>query len=238
MERKKKSALCNKVISLFTSLLMVLSTIIGYIPTSAVSVSAADSYPLQEISSGTKLSTLRTYNPERDILINPTPEKISGYSTNDDFDKNKDGSLWKDKSGRYLRIRTKSGFAEFNGKQWDVEESKFHPTITYYKAGYDKKNKQYYNLTMRVEKYESDGYIWYMADSSTRDKQYSKITTKPECPYIYIDTKKSSVGISGLKNVQCSFTWSRYVGDNDSEEIPADQVAKLNSYITIRDLDD
>ena len=97
MERKKKSALCNKVISLFTSLLMVLSTIIGYIPTSAVSVSAADSYPLQEISSGTKLSTLRTYNPERDILINPTPEKISGYSTNDDFDKNKDGSLWKDK---------------------------------------------------------------------------------------------------------------------------------------------
>mgnify|MGYP000246549302 CR=1 FL=1 len=75
MERKKKSALCNKVISLFTSLLMVLSTIIGYIPTSAVSVSAADSYPLQEISSGTKLSTLRTYNPERDILINPTPEK-------------------------------------------------------------------------------------------------------------------------------------------------------------------
>ena len=61
MERKKKSALCNKVISLFTSLLMVLSTIIGYIPTSAVSVSAADSYPLQEISSGTKLSTLRTY---------------------------------------------------------------------------------------------------------------------------------------------------------------------------------
>lgn len=238
MERKKKSALCNKVISLFTSLLMVLSTIIGYIPTSAVSVSAADSYPLQEISPGTKLSTLRTYNPERDILINPTPEKISGYSTNDDFDKNKDGSLWKDKSGRYLRIRTKSGFAEFNGKQWDVEESKFHPTITYYKAGYDKKNKQYYNLTMRVEKYESDGYIWYMADSSTRDKQYSKITTKPECPYIYIDTKKSSVGISGLKNVQCSFTWSRYVGDNDSEEIPADQVAKLNSYITIRDLDD
>lgn len=81
MERKKKSALCNKVISLFTSLLMVLSTIIGYIPTSAVSVSAADSYPLQEISSGTKLSALRTYNPERDILINPTPEKISGYST-------------------------------------------------------------------------------------------------------------------------------------------------------------
>ena len=238
MERKKKSALCNKVISLFTSLLMVLSTIIGYIPTSAVSVSAADSYPLQEISPGTKLSTLRTYNPERDILINPTPEKISGYSTNDDFDKNKDGSLWKDKSGRYLRIRTKSGFAEFNDKQWEVEESKFHPTITYYKAGYDKKNKQYYNLTMRVKKYESDGYIWYMADSSTRDKQYSKITTKPECPYIYIDTKKSSVGISGLKNVQCSFTWSRYVGDNDSEEIPADQVARLNSYITIRDLDD
>ena len=237
MERKKKSALCNKVISLFTSLLMVLSTIIGYIPTSAVSVSAADSYPLQEISSGTKLSTLRTYNPERDILINPTPEKISGYSTNDDFDKNKDGSLWKDKSGRFLRIRTKSGFAEFNGKEWDVEESKFHPTITYYKAGYDKKNKQYYNLTMRVEKYESDGYIWYMADSSTRDKQYSKITIKPECPYIYIDTKKSSVGISGLKNVQCSFTWSRYIGENDSEEIPADQVAKLNSYITIRDID-
>ena len=51
MERKKKSALCNKVISLFTSLLMVLSTIIGYIPTSAVSVSAADGYPLQEVSS-------------------------------------------------------------------------------------------------------------------------------------------------------------------------------------------
>ena len=75
MERKKKSALCNKVISLFTSLLMVLSTIIGYIPTSAVSVSAADSYPLQEISSGTKLSTLRKYNPKNDILINPTPEK-------------------------------------------------------------------------------------------------------------------------------------------------------------------
>ncbi|MBN2930216.1 MAG: hypothetical protein JTJ12_23005, partial [Eubacterium sp.] len=137
MERKKKSALCNKVISLFTSLLMVLSTIIGYIPTSAVSVSAADSYPLQEISSGTKLSTLRTYNPERDILINPTPEKISGYSTNDDFDKNKDGSLWKDKSGRYLRIRTKSGFATFDGKQWTVRKDQFHPTITYYKAGYD-----------------------------------------------------------------------------------------------------
>ena len=91
MERKKKSALCNKVISLFTSLLMVLSTIIGYIPTSAVSVSAADSYPLQEISSGTKLSSLREYNPKSDILINPTPDKISGYSTNDDFDKNKDG---------------------------------------------------------------------------------------------------------------------------------------------------
>lgn len=238
MERKKKSALCNKVISLFTSLLMVLSTIIGYIPTSAVSVSAADSYPLQEISSGTKLSSLRKYNPKSDILINPTPDKISGYSTNDDFDKNKDGSLWKDKSGRYLRIRTKSGFATFDGKQWTVRKDQFHPTITYYKAGYDKKNKQYYNLTMRVEKYESDGYIWYMADSSTRDKQYSKITTKPECPYIYIDTKKSSVGISGLKNVQCSFTWSKYTEDNGSEDIPADQAAKLNSYITIRDLDD
>lgn len=238
MERKKKSALCNKVISLFTSLLMVLSTIIGYIPTSAVSVSAADSYPLKEISSGTKLSSLRKYNPKSDILINPTPDKISGYSTNDDFDKNKDGSLWKDKSGRYLRIRTKSGFATFDGKQWTVRKDQFHPTITYYKAGYDKKNKQYYNLTMRVEKYESDGYIWYMADSSTRDKQYSKITTKPECPYIYIDTKKSSVGISGLKNVQCSFTWSKYTEDNGSEDIPADQAAKLNSYITIRDLDD
>ena len=162
MERKKKSALCNKVISLFTSLLMVLSTIIGYIPTSAVSVSAADSYPLQEISSGTKLSSLRKYNPKSDILINPTPDKISGYSTNDDFDKNKDGSLWKDKSGRYLRIRTKSGFATFDGKQWTVRKDQFHPTITYYKAGYDKKNKQYYNLTMRVEKYESDGYIWYI----------------------------------------------------------------------------
>lgn len=237
MERKKKSALCNKVISLFTSLLMVLSTIIGYIPTSAVSVSAADSYPLQEISSGTKLSALRTYNPERDILINPTPEKISGYSTNDDFDKNKNGSLWKDKSGRFLRIRTKSGFATFDGKQWTVRKDQFHPTITYYKAGYDKKNKQYYNLTMRVEKYESDGYIWYMADSSTRDKQYSKITTKPECPYIYIDTKKSSVGISGLKNVQCSFTWSKWTEDNGSEDIPAGQVEKLTSYITIRDID-
>lgn len=69
MERKKKSALCNKVISLFTSLLMVLSTIIGYIPTSAVSVSAADSYPLQEISSGTKLSTLRKYNPKTISLL-------------------------------------------------------------------------------------------------------------------------------------------------------------------------
>ena len=238
MERKKKSALCNKVISLFTSLLMVLSTIIGYIPTSAVSVSAADSYPLQEISSGTKLSSLRKYNPKSDILINPTPDKISGYSTNDDFDKNKDGSLWKDKSGRYLRIRTKSGFATFDGKQWTVRKDQFHPTITYYKAGYDKKNKQYYNLTMRVEKYESDGYIWYMADSSTRDKQYSKITTKPECPYIYIDTKKSSVGISGLKNVQCSFTWSKWTEDNGSEDIAAGQVEKLTSYITIRDIDD
>ena len=239
MERKKKSALCNKVISLFTSLLMVLSTIIGYIPTSAVSVSAADSYPLQEISSGTKLSTLRTYNPERDILINPTPDKIKKYSAdNDDFDKNKDGSLWTDKSKRYLRIRTKSGFANFDGKQWNVPESKFHPTITYYKAGYDKKHNQYYNLTMRVEKYESDGYIWYMADSSTRDKQYSKITTKPECPYIYIDTKKSSVGISGLKNVQCSFTWSKYIEGDESEAIPDNQVKNLTSYITIRDLDD
>ena len=90
MERKKKSALCNKVISLFTSLLMVLSTIIGYIPTSAVSVSAADSYPLQEISSGTKLKTLRPdYNSKNDIFISPTPDKISGYSTNDDFDKKK-----------------------------------------------------------------------------------------------------------------------------------------------------
>lgn len=87
---------------------------------------------------------------------------------------------------------------------------------------------------MRVEKYESDGYIWYMADSSTRDKQYSKITTKPECPYIYIDTKKSSVGISGLKNVQCSFTWSKWTEDNGSEDIPAGQVEKLTSYITIR----
>ena len=240
MERKKKSALCNKVISLFTSLLMVLSTIIGYIPTSAVSVSAADGYPLQEISSGTKLKTLKPdYDPENDIFISPTPDKIKKYSAdNDDFDKNKDGSLWTDKSKRYLRIRTKSGFANFDGKQWNVPESKFHPTITYYKAGYDKKHNQYYNLTMRVEKYESDGYIWYMADSSTRDKQYSKITTKPERPYIYIDTKKSSVGISGLKNVQCSFTWSKYIEGDESEAIPDNQVKNLTSYITIRDLDD
>lgn len=240
MERKKKSALCNKVISLFTSLLMVLSTIIGYIPTSAVSVSAADGYPLQEVSSGTKLITLKPdYDPENDIFISPTPDKIKKYSAdNDDFDKNKDGSLWTDKSKRYLRIRTKSGFANFDGKQWNVPESKFHPTITYYKAGYDKKHNQYYNLTMRVEKYESDGYIWYMADSSTRDKQYSKITTKPECPYIYIDTKKSSVGISGLKNVQCSFTWSKYIEGDESEAIPDNQVKNLTSYITIRDLDD
>ena len=119
MERKKKSALCNKVISLFTSLLMVLSTIIGYIPTSAVSVSAADGYPLQEVSSGTKLNTLKPdYDPENDIFISPTPDKIKKYSAdNDDFDKNKDGSLWTDKSKRYLCIRTKSGFANFDGKQ-------------------------------------------------------------------------------------------------------------------------
>ena len=65
---------------------------------------------------------------------------------------------------------------------------------------------------MRVEKYESDGYIWYMADSSTRDKQYSKITTKPECPYIYIDTKEVVCWYFWVKERAMQFTWSRYVG--------------------------
>ena len=40
MERKI-SALHNKVVSLLMSLLMVLSTVIGYLPVSGVSVSAA-----------------------------------------------------------------------------------------------------------------------------------------------------------------------------------------------------
>lgn len=235
MKRKKNSALYNKVLSLFTSILMVLSTIIGYIPTSAVSVSAADSYPLKEISSGTKISSLTSFDSKNDILI--TPRTPVGTSTNDDFDKKSNGSLWMDSANRYLRLRTKSGFANYDGKQWNVPENAFHPTITYYKAGYDKTNKKYYNLTMRVEKYKSDGYIWYLANSNTRDKKYSQITTKPECPYIYVDTKKPAVGISGLRNVKCSFTWTEWTEGNGSSDIPAYKVAKLNSYITVRDID-
>ena len=238
MERKKNSTVYNKVISLLTSILMVLSTVIGYLPASAMSVSAADSYPLQEIKSGTKVADLISgYDSKTDIIIKPTTPK--GYSVNGDFDKTSSGSLWL--KNNKLRLQTTDGFAKYDskGKQWTVPENAFHPTITYYKAGSAKINGKthWYNLTMKVEKYKSDGYRWYKADKNTRDKKYSQITVKPECPYILINTVKPAVNVFGLRNVKCSFTWTEWAEGNKSNDISAADAEKLNSYITVRDID-
>ena len=183
MERKI-SALHNKVVSLLMSLLMVLSTVIGYLPVSGVSVSAAGTAsPLKEVKDGTPLSSIVGVKiGKNDVII--TPRTPSGYKANDNFDLNKDGSHRTIASSKRLILQNKSGFSTWDdaSKKWKVNTN-LHPEVTYFKAGYDKNHKTYYNLTMRVISYKPSSYVWYpFTTSEAYYSKYSANKVKPMKP--------------------------------------------------------
>ena len=240
MERKI-SALHNKVVSLLMSLLMVLSTVIGYLPVSAVSVSAAGTaLSLKEVKDGTLLSSIVGEAVTKDDII-ITPRTPSGYKANDDFDLNKDGSHRTIASSKRLILQNKSGFSTWDNtnKKWATNK-KFHPEVTYFKAGQDKTHKKYYNLTIRVVDYTLSGDVWYpFTTSEAYYSKYSDNKVKPMKPYIVVSSKKCGVSVKGIKNLKVQFTWSEYTGENESSplKIPSDGKHHLYTYITNRDLD-
>ena len=72
MERKKNSSLYNKVVSLLTSILMVLSTFVSYLPTSALSVQAAD-HNREDLMTIEHLTNINTIDPDFDISTDAKP---------------------------------------------------------------------------------------------------------------------------------------------------------------------
>ena len=135
MDKKKK--LHTKVMSLFLSLLMVLSTILGYIPASAVPVQAAGSVGITPIKKGTNITKLvNGFNSAEDILIK-TRKPIAYTAKNIDND-----------TSPYTNTGT-----QIWQKIKNIKPGKM-PSITYYKAGYDKKNIKYYKLTASLKSYK------------------------------------------------------------------------------------
>lgn len=84
MERKKNSSLYNKVVSLLTSILMVLSTFVSYLPTSALSVQAAD-HNREDLMTIEHLTNINTIDPDFDISTDAKPVTFGdfdSYTTN------------------------------------------------------------------------------------------------------------------------------------------------------------
>lgn len=209
MDKKKK--LHTKVMSLFLSLLMVLSTILGYIPASTVPVQAAGSVGLSAIKKGTNITKLVDgFNSAEDVLIKMRkPVAYTAKNVDNDTSpyQNTGTQIWQ--------------------KIKNIKPGKM-PSITYYKAGHDKKNKKYYNLTATLKSYKVE-------NVSHLDAK----TGKKIDPFIGFETR--GIGFNTLGNVYLDydFTWSEYAeasnGGHGSK--PISDPSKFYSYVTIKDLD-
>ena len=209
MDKKKK--LHTKVMSLFLSLLMVLSTILGYIPASVVPVQAAGSVGLSAIKKGTNITKLVDgFNSAEDVLIKMRkPVAYTAKNVDNDTSpyQNTGIQIWQ--------------------KIKNIKPGKM-PSITYYKAGYDKKNKKYYNLTATLKSYKVE------TVSHLDAKTGKKID-----PFLGFETNQ--VGFNTLGNVSLNydFTWSEYAESPDGGHAskPISDPSKFYSYVTIKDLD-
>lgn len=204
----------RKVISVFLSLLMVLSTVVGYIPASVIPVQAAGSSGLEPVPDGQSFTELLKekvpdYKPSKeDVVI-----KLRKPSSSKAFNMDNDISPYKDSTKAYY-------FQKIEG----INKSKM-PSVTYYKAGVNTKNsKEFYNLTVTMKGYKTHNC-----------RLYDENTGKTIKPYISFRRGNVGVGTFGLHHVDFSFKWTKY--DEDGGVGSKINTDKMFTYVTLDDLD-
>lgn len=204
----------NKLVSCFMSILMVLSTILGYVPGGMVNVQAA-STDLKEIKAGTKI-TDPLIDPDYDlkndhIITYRNPSKCTMTNVDDDF------SPYHPTSGNKYHMQ----------KVKNIKNGKL-PSVIWYKTGYDKKDKQYYNIKATVTGYKEADYTFY-----------DRFTNKKIEPYIAFTDNRVGIAIRDLKYIDVSFEWQKYdeKDANESKPLTEEEKQNLRSYVTLADLD-
>ena len=160
----------GKVVAFFMVLLMIVNTVIGYLPFSAQIVQAASAMTLKTIQNGTDVTTI---DPRQDSIITFKWNKNNGFKTvNVDNDMSPIMDVSKDAAGKSVKVD-------------NLGDKK--PKIIYYKAAYDKINKVYYNVEMTVTNWKKQPFSWIDVP-----------TGKAIPPFIRFHTTKIGISIRGL----------------------------------------
>ena len=222
MDKIKK--LHTKVMSLFLSLLMVLSTILGYIPASTVTVQAATA-TWEPVGVGTPFKKIvQAKDPDYEVTEQTTIVKVrtpeKAIHTNMD-----------DYIVPYSDPKDNYTFQRFNR----LDKGKM-PSSLYIKAGEaeyikadGKKGKKYYNLTMTLKSYKSNNVTY--KDAVTGNTIPSTLGHA---------NRRAANNIFGMEYCSYTFKWTEYDSDNpDSvgKEIPKSQLENFFTYVTLTDLD-
>ena len=127
----------GKAVAFFMILLMIVNTLLGYLPFSVQTVQAASAMTLKTIKNGTDVTTIDPmFDPRQDSIITFKWNKKNGFKTvNIDNDMSPIMDVSKDATGKSVKVD-------------NLGDKK--PKIIYYKAAYDKINKTYYNVEMTV----------------------------------------------------------------------------------------
>lgn len=215
MERKKNSALYNKLVSLFTSILMVLSTFISYIPTSALSVQAAD-HNREDLYTIEHLANINTIDPDFDIATDAKPVTFGdfdSYTTNFENDLSETPFL----GDNAIVVVQKVDDPTTDGQQ---------PWITYHHVAKNSVTGEAYDLKVTLTGYDKHSY-----------KSISKETGMEIPPFFAAGKKTVGFWTETLRDVTCSFEWLVSTGDQSNRAMTSDEKANFRSYFTLSDLD-
>lgn len=215
MERKKNSALYNKVVSLLTSILMVLSTFVSYLPTSALSVQAAD-HNREDLMTIEHLTNINTIDPDFDISTDAKPVTFGdfdSYTTNFENDLSETPFLGDDAIVVVQKVDdpTTDGAA---------------PWITYHHVAKNSVTGDAYDLKVTLTGYDKHSY-----------KSISKETGMEIPPFFAAGKQKVGFWTETLRDVTCSFEWLVSTGEQSNRAMSADEKANFRSYFTLNDLD-
>lgn len=207
----------GKAVAFFMILLMIVNTLLGYLPFSVQTVQAASAMTLKTIKNGTDITTIDpAFDPRQDSIITFKWNKKNGFKTvNIDNDMSPIMDVSKDATGKSVKVD-------------NLGDKK--PKIIYYKAAYDKINKTYYNVEMTVTNWKKQPFSWIDVP-----------TGRAIPPFIRFHTTKIGISIRGLDYIDTTFKWTKYgedsQGKKQSLKLTDEETARLRSYITLSDLD-
>ena len=98
----------GKAVAFFMILLMIVNTLLGYLPFSVQTVQAASAMTLKTIKNGTDVTTIDpTFDPRQDSIITFKWNKKNGFKTvNIDNDMSPIMDVSKDATGKSVKVET------------------------------------------------------------------------------------------------------------------------------------